>query len=132
MADKRVSWSILSSLTSQLWSKCKSYSRVIEVNCSGFPMPYSGQVPDAAIVHLFGMSITNLVSKIKSGEVLSANMRKVTISSQEYDYLNIPVRMELSGPNRDYYKIMIVYQGYVNLRISFNEGYQYMSLSFTR
>lgn len=132
MADKRVSWSILSSLTSQLWSKCKSYSRVIEVNCSGLRMPYSGQVSDAAIMYLFGMSITNLVSKIESGEVLSANMRFVSISSQEYDYLNIPVRMELSGPKRDYYKIMIVYQGYVNLQISFNEGDQYMNLSFTR
>lgn len=132
MADKRVSWSILSSLTSQLWSKCKSYSRVIEVDCTGFPMPYFGQVPDAAIVHLFGMSITNLVNKIKSGEALSANMRNVTRSSQGYDYLNIPVKMELSGPNRDYYKIMIVYQGYVNLQISFNAGAQYMNLSFTR
>ena len=132
MADKRVSWSILSSLTSQLWSKCKSYSRVIEVDCTGFLIPSSGQVPDAAIVQLFGMSITNLVSKIKSGEALSANMRNVTRSSQGYDYLNIPVKMELSGPNRDYYKIMIVYQGYVNLQISFNAGAQYMNLSFTR
>lgn len=95
-------------------------------------MPYFGQVPDAAIVHLFGMSITNLVNKIKSGEALSANMRNVTRSSQGYDYLNIPVKMELSGPNRDYYKIMIVYQGYVNLQISFNAGAQYMNLSFTR
>lgn len=134
MTDKSIYWHSLNELISGLCGKIKGYSRNITVECGALALPYSSSLPEVGMKAIFGITFSELVERIISGEIMNATLHNFNKSSYSpgYNYYRIPIILEASGPERNFFRVVIVCQGYARLELSGCKDQSTVNISLTR